>query len=155
MAALDCQVIVARSLGLPAEAPVKPERRRARSTFDVRSSKLFAQRFGRVDPQAASGGAEGGGYRAIVTPSANSLVDLAQSFQGNAQFIDDSINWLIGAEDLGGTTESEEDVKIEHTTEGQSAWFYVTVLGIPIGVLVLGGVHLRVRRAGAKRGGVA
>lgn len=97
---------------------------------------------------AITGGGEGGGFRAIVTPAATTLVDLSQTFAGNAQFVDDSMNWLIGAEELGGTTESEEDVKIEHTKEGQTFWFYLTVLGVPLGVLLLGGLRLRLRRKG-------
>lgn len=101
---------------------------------------------------AAITGAGGeGGFRAIVTPSAGALVDLSQTFAGNAQFVDDSMNWLIGAEELGGTTESEEDVKIEHTKEGQAFWFHLTVLGVPLGVLLLGAMRLRLRRKGGAR----
>jgi hypothetical protein len=99
---------------------------------------------------AITGGGEGGGFRVIVTPAATSLVDLAQSFAGNAQFVDDSMNWLMGTEELSGTTESEEDVKIEHTKDGQATWFYLTVLGVPLGVLVLGALRLRWRRRSAK-----
>ncbi len=100
---------------------------------------------------AAITGGEDGGFRLIVTPAATALVDLAQNFEGNAQFVDDSMNWLMGTEELSGTTESEEDVKIEHTKEGQASWFYLTVLGVPLGVLVLGGLRLRLRRRGSKK----
>lgn len=100
---------------------------------------------------AAITGGDNGSFRVIVTPAATALVDLAQNFAGNAQFVDDSMNWLMGTEDLSGTTESEEDVKIEHTKEGQATWFYLTVLGVPIGVLLLGGLRLRLRRLGSKK----
>jgi hypothetical protein len=97
------------------------------------------------------GGSEGGGFRAIVTPAATTLVDLSQNFAGNAQFVDDSMNWLMGTEELSGTTPSEEDVKIEHTKEGQVTWFYLTVLGVPLGVLLLGGLRVRLRRRPRRR----
>jgi hypothetical protein len=100
---------------------------------------------------AVTGAGGEGGFRAIVTPAATALVDLSQTFAGNAQFVDDSMNWLIGAEELGGTTESEEDVKIEHTKEGQAFWFHLTVLGVPMGVLLLGAMRLRLRRKGGAR----
>lgn len=87
-------------------------------------------------------------WRAVVTSDASMFADLGVGNLGNQRLIDDTLNWLIGAEALSGTTESEEDVKIEHTKEGQQWWFYLTVLVIPLGVLVLGALRLRMRRRG-------
>lgn len=97
---------------------------------------------------AITGGGEGSQFRALVLMAPAALVDLAVlRFLANQQFAVDGVNWLIGAEDLTGTTESEEDVKIEHTKEGQTTWFYGTVLGVPMLVLGLGGIRVRMRRS--------
>jgi hypothetical protein len=55
---------------------------------------------------------------------------------------------LVGTESLTGTTENEEDVKIEHTKGGQATWFYLTVLCVPLLVLGAGAVRIRLRRTG-------
>jgi hypothetical protein len=100
---------------------------------------------------AIEGGSNAAAWRAIVTSDASIFSDLGIGNLGNQRFADDGINWLIGAEALSGTTETEEDVKIEHTKEGQTTWFYMTVLGIPLGVLVLGALRMRLRRRGGAR----
>ncbi len=99
-----------------------------------------------VEPSAAGATP----FRAVVAADASFLSDLALGNLGNQQFIHDTINWLIGAEALSGRTESEEDVKIEHTKEDQAKWFYATVLGVPVLVLAGGGLHVRRRRKGSK-----
>ncbi|MBK6920985.1 MAG: Gldg family protein [Deltaproteobacteria bacterium] len=100
---------------------------------------------------AIEGGSEGAPWRAVVMSSSSIFSDLGVGFLGNQRLIDDACNWLIGAEALSGTTESEEDVKIEHTKEGQTTWFYLTVLGVPLLVLAIGGVRMRLRRRGGAR----
>ncbi|RMG93335.1 MAG: hypothetical protein D6705_18980 [Deltaproteobacteria bacterium] len=87
-------------------------------------------------------------FRVIVAADATFMTDLALGNLGNQQFLHDAINWLIGAEALSGRTESEEDVKIEHTKEDQAKWFYATVLGVPVLVLGAGAFHVRRRRRG-------
>lgn len=103
---------------------------------------------------AVSGPDEKHPWRAIVTADASMFSDLAMGSRGNVMFVDDALNWLIGAEALTGTTQSEEDVKIEHTKEGQGGWFYLTVLGVPLLVFLAGAGWIRWRRRGAVvRGG--
>lgn len=87
-------------------------------------------------------------WRAMVVADATAFTDLAMGNRGNQQFAYDALNWLIGAEALSGTLESEEDVKIQHTKEGQAAWFYLTVLGAPLLILGGGVLRLRTRRRG-------
>jgi hypothetical protein len=99
---------------------------------------------------AIEGGSEEASWRAIITADASIFSDFGTRNLGNQLFIDDGMNWLIGAEALSGTTENEEDVKIQHTKEGQTWWFYSTVLGIPLVVLVIGAIRTRVRRGGAR-----
>lgn len=88
-------------------------------------------------------------WRAVVTSDASMFSDLGVGLSlGNQRLVDDTLNWLIGAESLSGTTENEEDVKIEHTKEGQQWWFYLTVLIVPLGVLLLGVARIRLRHKG-------
>lgn len=93
---------------------------------------------------------EGGGatrFRAVVTADASMFADLGVGLSlGNQRLAEDTLNWLIGAEALSGTTENEEDVKIEHTREGQQWWFYLSVLVVPLGVVLLGAARIRLRR---------
>ncbi|MFT5582434.1 MAG: hypothetical protein ACI9VR_000010 [Cognaticolwellia sp.] len=83
-------------------------------------------------------------FRVVIVADSTLFSDLALASQGNQVFVSDALNWLLGDEALAGTTESEEDVKIEHTKEDQTLWFYGTSLGVPLIVLLLG--LLRVRR---------
>ncbi len=110
---------------------------------------------------AVSGGTGAVRWRAIVTANAGMLSDVGVGnadgsgsleeglgIRGNLLFVRDAANWLIGAEALSGTTQSEEDVKIEHTKDGQTWWFYSTVLGVPLAVFVLGALRVSRRRRG-------
>jgi hypothetical protein len=99
---------------------------------------------------AIEGGSDETTWRAIVTSDASIFSDFGTKNLGNTLFIDDGMNWLIGAEALSGTTENEEDVKIQHTKEGQTWWFYLTVLGIPLGVMAVGAMRSRMRRGGGR-----
>lgn len=101
---------------------------------------------------AAIEGSEGTArYRAVVTADASMFSDLGVGLSlGNQRLAEDTLNWLIGAEALAGTTENEEDVKIEHTKEGQQWWFYLSVLVVPLGVVLLGAIRLRLRRVGPR-----
>ena len=88
-------------------------------------------------------------FRAVIVADSTLFSDLALSSQGNQVFVSDALNWLLGDEALAGTTESEEDVKIEHTKEDQTLWFYGTSLGVPIIVLLLGLLRVRRRKRSA------
>ncbi|MEM7154242.1 MAG: Gldg family protein [Myxococcota bacterium] len=95
------------------------------------------------------GGAGETPWRAVVTSDASMFADLGVGLSmGNQRLVEDTIGWLIGAEAVSGTTESEEDIKIEHTKEDQQWWFYLTVLVVPLGVIVLGALRIRLRRKG-------
>jgi hypothetical protein len=97
---------------------------------------------------------EGGGetpFRAVVTGGATMFSDLVMGNNGNRMLAEDLAKWLVGAESLSGTTTNEEDIKIEHTKEGQATWFYLTVLGFPLIVIVLGALRIRMRRRPAPK----
>ncbi len=89
-------------------------------------------------------GTEDPPWRAMVIADGSFLSDVAIANPGNQQFVYDGFNWLTGERGVSSAPENEEDVKIQHTREGQGIWFYGTVLGVPL--LVLGFGLWRVRR---------
>jgi ABC-type uncharacterized transport system involved in gliding motility auxiliary subunit len=66
--------------------------------------------------------------------------------QANALFVSDALYWLLGDEDLAGTTENEEDVTIEHTAGQQKLWMLGSPVLVPILVLLGGVLHVSRRR---------
>ncbi|MEZ4316874.1 MAG: Gldg family protein [Myxococcota bacterium] len=96
-------------------------------------------------PEKADG--TGDSYRAIVIGDVNWASDpVIQSFQANQIFTYDSIRWLVGDDEIQGEINNEEDVKIQHTRDDDWAWFYLTVLGIPVLVLGSGILFVLARR---------
>jgi len=92
------------------------------------------------------------GWRVAVVADSTAFSDLVlANVRGNQQYIWDVIHWLTGDEESTGTTESEEDVKIQHTKEDQVAWFYSTSVGVPFLVLLVGWLRVRSRRKGGSR----
>ncbi len=89
-------------------------------------------------------------WRAVVTGDATMFSDLAAVVRGNQQFMADTTNWLARTEAYSGTKENEEDVRIQHTKEGQAGWFYTTVLGFPAILMVIGLIRTRRRVRGAQ-----
>ncbi len=90
-------------------------------------------------------------YRAIVVADAGWASDIALPLdptKANFQFVIDAISYLLGEEGLTGTTNSEEDVKIEHTKEGQGIWFVATSFLVPVGIFIGALVRIRLRRKG-------
>ena len=100
---------------------------------------------------AVSGPSEGESeYRAVVVADGSWASDVfLAGVQGNAVFLVDAISWLVEDAALAGTTNNEEDVKIQHTREGQGWIFYATSFLIPLGLLGGGLARVRSRR---KRG---
>ncbi len=91
-------------------------------------------------------------YRAVVLADATWASDLALPLdpnKGNFQMAVDAVAWLGREIEAAGTTESEEDVKIEHTKEGQGWLFYGTTFLIPFAFVGGGLARIRSRR---KRG---
>ena len=105
---------------------------------------------------AADGPVPGGGeeqsFRVVVVSDATFISDLAlvvDPNKANFQYTLDILAWLGRDDAAAGTVNSEEDVKIQHTKEGQGWIFTGTAFGVPALVLGLGMVRLRLRR---KRG---
>ncbi len=98
----------------------------------------------------ASTGKGAKSWRAVVTGDSTMFSDLAAVVRGNQQFMSDTTNWLARTEAYAGTQENEEDVRIQHTKEGQAGWFYTTVLGFPAILMVIGLIRTRRRVRGAQ-----
>ncbi len=99
-----------------------------------------AEETGRPNALAvAVEGPETAPYRVIVVGDVNAASDFVVTrSQGNGQLLLDGVRWLVGDEKLMGETQTEEDVKIEHTSESDKVWFYGTIFGAPLLVLALG-----------------
>lgn len=86
--------------------------------------------------------------RAFVVSDADAFSDLLMPrVPGNPVLAFDAVRWLIGEESLAGELESEEDVRVEQTKQMNMAWFYSTVFGVPVAVLVAGVLLSRRGRA--------
>jgi ABC-type uncharacterized transport system involved in gliding motility auxiliary subunit len=92
-------------------------------------------------------------FRAIVVADGSLFADIPMSnVSGNMQFAYDGINWLLRSDSYSGVmNKSEEDVKIQHTQEDQVAWFYGSVVLVPMLFLGLGLFRVRLRKRGARR----
>jgi ABC-type uncharacterized transport system len=88
--------------------------------------------------------------RAFVVADADGLSDAAFGNEPNVLFALDVIRWLGGEESYAGAITSTEDVRIEHTRQGDVLWFYATILGAPLAVLGVGVLLSRRRRQRAR-----
>ncbi len=117
---------------------------------NLRHDKRKEQKTSRPIAIAVEGGEGDKAWRALVVSDATLFSDFPIVNPGNQQFVYDSLNWLTGQEALSGEVENEEDVRIQHTREGQAGWFYSTVIGIPLLFLGFGAIRLRIRRKGGE-----
>lgn len=92
-------------------------------------------------PEGAAEDAEGG--RAVVLADGDVLSDELLNIRGDLLMAADVLRWLQGEEDAAGTVESEEDVPVEHSSEGDALWFHGTVFALPLAVLLLGLGYVR------------
>jgi hypothetical protein len=90
--------------------------------------------------------------RAFVIADADAFSDLVMyRFRTNRFLAADAVRWLGGEESLAGEFESEEDVRVEQTKQADMTWFYSSIFGVPLLVLVAGlFTSQRLRRGGAK-----
>jgi gliding motility-associatede transport system auxiliary component len=90
--------------------------------------------------------------RALVYANAAMFSDaVLTSVALNAALVADGVRWLGGEGAVGGTVESEEDVRIVHTNAEDVAWFYSTILGAPLIVLAAGFANVVRRRRKGKQ----
>jgi hypothetical protein len=92
-------------------------------------------------------------FRAFVLADADAFSDFVMGeVVGNQVLFVDAVRWLVGEESVQGLPNSEEDVRIEHTKQGDLGWFYATIFGAP-GLVLAAGVMIsrRSRGRGGKR----
>lgn len=90
--------------------------------------------------------------RAFVIADADALSDFVMGeVVGNQVLFVDAVRWLAGDESVQGLPNTEEDVRIEHTKQGDLGWFYATIFGAPSLVLGIGLLISRRSRASGVR----
>lgn len=77
--------------------------------------------------------------RAFVVADADGMTDLLLSnFGPNRLLLMDALRWLGGEDSFAGEVNDEQDVRIEHSKQGDQVWFYSTIVGMPALVLFAG-----------------
>lgn len=114
--------------------------------FDsAEGEKRGGYEIGAVANGPASGGDEEE-WRAAVVADATMVSNFFIRNAANAYYIADTVSWLTADPALAGESESEEDVKIQHTKEDEAMWFYATSTLIPALVFVAGALRVSSRR---------
>jgi hypothetical protein len=103
-------------------------------------------------PKDGEGKKEPKEMRAFVIADADGMTDLLLSnFGPNRLMLMDALRWLGGEDSFAGEVNDEQDVRIEHSKQGDQAWFYSTIVGVPALVLFAGlAVSRRSRRTTSK-----
>jgi hypothetical protein len=89
--------------------------------------------------------------RAFVVADADGMTDLMLSnFGPNRLLLMDALRWLGGEDSFAGEVNDEQDVRIEHSKQGDQVWFYSTIVGMPALVLFAGLAMARSARRTSK-----
>lgn len=89
--------------------------------------------------------------RAVVIADGDFITDAWIRNAGNAFVLMDTLNWLVGEEEVFGPTQTEEDVPIEHTRDEDKIWFYATSFAVPLPLLLVGAWMARRRYLGRRQ----
>ncbi len=112
---------------------------------DAAGEKRGGYEIAAVAKGPAAGG-ENSEWRAAVVADATLASNFFLRNAANAYYIADTVSWLTADPALAGESESEEDVKIQHTKEDEAMWFYATSALIPALVFVAGAMRVSSRR---------
>ena len=85
-------------------------------------------------------------WRAAVIGDATWMSNAILKNQANAVYLVSTVGWLTQDPALTGETETEEDIKIQHTKEGEAMWFYGSSALVPAVVFLLGMLRVRSRK---------
>ena len=114
----------------------KPEKR---ARYNI-AAAIEGPKLGKDDA-----GKDKDGFRALVFADVDLFGDIVVQNQGHmavlmvsGPLLEDSVRWLGGEEVFSGEVVSEEDKPIQHTKEVSSAWFALTIFGMPLAVLGIG-----------------
>jgi hypothetical protein len=82
--------------------------------------------------------------RVLVLADSDAITDdIVDALEGNVRLVLDGMKWLLGEEQLQGSTNSELDVPMTRTRTQDSVWFYGTTFFAPLAVLAMGFVIRR------------
>lgn len=86
--------------------------------------------------------------RVIVSADAHIMSDavVGAGSPANALFVLDGLKWMIGESSRSGEINSEEDVKIRHKRNENVAYFWGSVAGVPLLILLVGFIATRRRK---------
>lgn len=103
-------------------------------------------------PMLAAVTTEGDGQegRAVIIADGDFITDKWIQNAGNAFVLMDTLNWLVGEEQVFGPTQTEEDIEIEHTRDEDKLWFYGTSFAVPLPLLFFGFWLARRKLAGRR-----
>lgn len=77
--------------------------------------------------------------RVLVLSDSDAITDdIVDALEGNVRLVLDGMKWLLGEEQLQGSTNSELDVPMTRTRTQDSVWFYGTTFFAPLAVLAMG-----------------
>lgn len=115
---------------------------------DYEYDKDTEKRGGGLDIATVAAGPSSGEkeWRAAVVADATWASNTFLRNAANAYFLVDTLGWLTQDPALSGEVENEEDVKIQHTKEGESVWFYGTSALVPAMVFLGGLFRVNSRR---------
>lgn len=92
--------------------------------------------------------ADGKEWRGAVIGDANWAATAMLQNPAGQVYLAETVGWLTSDPALSGETETEEDVKIQHTKEGEATWFYGTSILVPALVFFAGMMRVNRRRKG-------
>jgi hypothetical protein len=112
-----------------------PDAKESRARYNLMAAieVAGAEKAGK-DPNANEG------MRVVVLADAEVFSDLAitRGFALPPVLFADAVRWLGGEEEFAGDIVDEKDVRIAHTRNEDIVWFYATIVGAPVFILVLG-----------------
>jgi hypothetical protein len=114
-------------------------------TFDEKTEKRAIYNLAAaVEIERTGEGALPG--RAIVFSDSEMLADGLMPNDANRVFVSDTLRWLMRDDAAAGAIDTDDDVPIVHTRDGDAAWFYGTTFVAPLAVLLVGLLMVRMRR---------
>ena len=112
--------------------------------FDGEAEKKKAWGLAVAVERRGKGGKTEEATRALVLADSDAIADLViTQVEGNRMLLLDGFRWLLGDEQLSGTTNTEIDVPMTRSRQQDSLWFYGTTFLAPLAVV---GVGLLARR---------
>lgn len=113
---------------------------------DGEAKKVYEMAVAATKEVKPADGGEAKEARALVVGSLGAISDEPIiRLKANEIFARESILWLNRDEEISGSVESEEDVKVQHTRQEDWMWFLLAIVAVPAMVLGAGVMFIRFR----------